>query len=115
MRSFLLCLLGVMLLWCSGCSSKLGDFTVLSSKNVNLADFSTYSGTGGDRIVGEDVKTCILLFWNKPEIQPKEAVDDALNQANAYMLTDATLKSEGFWALLLAQDKYVAEGHPVRR
>lgn len=115
MRNLLMCLLGITLLCSSGCSKKLGEFTVLSSKNVNLGDFSTISGTGGERIRGEDTMTCIVLFWNKDAIYPKEAVDDALNKSNAYMLTNATLKHEGFWALLVAQNKFVAEGHPVKR
>jgi hypothetical protein len=116
MRNSLLCLLGLMLLCGSGCSSRLGDFTVLLSKNVNLADFSTVSGTGGERVRGEDVMTIVLFVNNKP-MGPnmKEAVDSALEGGNAYMLSDAVLKYEYFYAVVFAQGKYVVEGHPAKR
>ena len=115
MRNLLMCLLGIALLCSGGCSSKLGNFTVLSSKNVNLGDFSTVSGTGGEKVRGEDTMTYVLFIPNKPMIFLKEAVDDSLDKSNAYMLTDATLKYEWFFAVLVAQGKFVAEGHPVKR
>ena len=116
MRNLSVCLLGVTRLCLSGCSARLGDFTVLSSRNVNLGDFSTVSGAGGERVRGEDVETYILFWTNKP-LGPnmKEAIDNSLDKGNAYMLTDAVLKSEAFTVLVFGNAKYVVEGHPVKR
>ena len=56
MKKLMLCLLGILLL---GCSTRLGDFTVLSTRNVEI---------GGDYILvernveGEDVVPIIIFF-----------------------------------------------------
>jgi len=109
----LLLLAGVLL--AGGCSQRLGDFTVLSTKNVDLSNFSTQTAKGLDRVRGEDVGHIIICFPNKiPTF--KEAVDIALEENNAYMLSDAVLKYELFYIpYIYGQEKFIAEGVPVKK
>ena len=85
MKKLMLCLLGILLL---GCSTRLGDFTVLSTRNVEI---------GGDYILvernveGEDVVPIIIFF---PLCIPnlENAIDDALKSVGGDLITDAVLK-----------------------
>ncbi len=105
----------MILLLTTGCSDRLGDFTVLSTKNVDLSNFSTQTEKGVDRVRGEDVAHIIICFPNKVPTF-KEAVDISLENNNAYMLSDAVLKYEWFWIpYIYGQEKFVAEGIPVKK
>lgn len=112
MARFLL-LIGV--LFASGCSERLGDFTVLSTKNVDLSNFNTQTDKGLDRVRGEDTAHIVCVWPNKvPSF--KEAVDIALEENDSYMLSDAVLKYEWFYIpLIYGQEKFVAEGIPVKK
>lgn len=112
--TWVLCLI-CCILCISGCSQRLGDFTVLSTKNVDLSNFSTQTETGTDRVKGEDVSHIIIIFPNKiPNL--KEAIDVAIEENNSYMLSEAVIKYEYFIVpYIYGQTKYVVEGHPVRR
>jgi len=109
----LLLLAGVLL--AGGCSQRLGDFTVLSTKNVDLSNFSTQTAKGLDRVRGEDVGHIIICFPNKiPTF--KEAIDIALEENNAYMLSDAVVRYDYFIVpYIYGQMKFVAEGVPVKK
>jgi hypothetical protein len=114
MKCCVILLLGCLLVL-TGCSTRLGDFTVLTTKNVDLSSFSTQDSKGLDRVRGEDVMHVIILFPNK-NISPKEAVDAALDSNNAYMLSDAVLRYDYFIVpYIYGQAKYIAEGVPVKR
>lgn len=113
-RLLLGCLLcGVILL--SGCSQKLGDFTLLTTQNVDLSNFSTYETTNSQKVRGEDCSHIIVVFPNKiPNF--KDAVDTALEENNAYMLSEASLRYEWFYIpYIYGQEKFIAEGRPVLR
>ena len=109
----LLLLAGVLI--AGGCSQRLGSFTVLSTKNVDLSNFSTQTAKGLDRVRGEDCAHIICIFPTKvPSFE--EAIDVALEENNAYMLSDAVVKFDSFYVpYIYGQSKYVAEGIPVRR
>jgi len=105
----------LVLLFITGCSQRLGDFTVLSTKNVDLSNFSTQTEKGVDRVRGEDVGHIIICFSNKVPTF-KEAVDISLENNNAYMLSDAVLKYEWFYIpYIYGQEKFIAEGIPVKK
>jgi hypothetical protein len=108
-----LLLIGV--LFASGCSQRLGDFTVLSTKNVDLSNFSTLQEKNTDRVRGEDVAHIVFIYSNKVPTF-KEAIDIALDENSSYMLSDAVLKYEWFYIpLIYGQEKFVAEGIPVKK
>ena len=110
----LLCLM-FSIIFIAGCSTRLGDFTVISSKNIDLSNFSTQAESGSERVRGVDKSQIIICFPTKiPNI--KDAIDIALEENNAYMLTDAVIKYEWFYIpYIYGEEKYIAEGHPVLR
>ena len=99
----------------TGCTRNLGDFTLLTSKNVNLQNFSSEEGESETPVYGEDCAHIICVF---PTGQPtlKEAVDRALESKNAYMLTNVRLKYTFFYIpYIYGQVKYEVKGNPVIR
>ena len=97
-----------------GCRSRMGDYTVLTTKNIDLTSFSSHSDSTGTPVEGVDEKHIIFVFpTGIPNI--KEAVDDALEKGNAYMLTDAVLYYEYFYIpYIYGNSKYVVKGIPIR-
>jgi len=97
-----------------GCKTRMGDYTVLTTKNIDLTSFSSHSDATGTPVEGEDEKHIIFVFpTGVPNI--KEAVDRALEKGNAYMLTDAVLYHEFFWIpYIYGNMKYVVKGVPIR-
>ena len=98
---------------CTGCSQRILDFTIISSKNVDLSRADTWEQASW-RVEGVDTAHWIIFF---PTGIPnaKEAMDRAIeSQPGAVALVDGvvTLKS---WMipLLYGQQKYVVEGSPL--
>ena len=88
-----------------GCSQRVADFTLASTKNVDLnnGDF-----VKGKRVVGEDTKAIIIVPLGVPSV--KEAADLAIEQDKcAVGLTDITADSE-FFSFLFGFIKYKVEG-----
>ena len=103
-------------LFLTGCTQNLGDFTLLSSKNVNLASFSNAKAEqAGEKTKGVDCKHIICIFpTGVPNL--KQAVDRALEAKSAYMLTNARVTEQFFYIpLIYGQEKFVVEGTAVRR
>jgi hypothetical protein len=91
-------LLGIML---AGCSQRIIDFTVISSKNINLP-----VAHGSTRVTGEDCK-----IFGQPML--KGAVDKAIESAGTDYdgLVDGVLYFKtGFLGLMHC---YVVEGTPI--
>jgi hypothetical protein len=90
MLLLMLCVSSIML---SACTTRLGDFTVLSTKNVDVAGLKP-----GDRQTGED---CInMLFGMVPmgEVNWKNAMDQALERGKGDVMVDVVLTAKG-WAI----------------
>lgn len=90
----------------AGCTQRLGDFTVLSSKNVNL------TANRGDRVKGDSCVPIIFFPIGVPDI--KSAVDRAIESAGPGFdaLEDAVLKARTIW-FLVGQSCYIVEGTAV--
>lgn len=76
-----------------GCTTRLGDFTVLSTKNVDVSGLRS-----GDRYAGED---CInMLFGMIPmgDVNWKNAMDQALERGKGDVMVDLVLTQKG-WAI----------------
>ncbi len=89
----------------SGCTQRLADLTLASTKNIELnnSDFVI-----GRRVSGEDTKAIILFPIGMPSIE--EAADNAIeNDRCAVGLSDVTASME-FFALLVGYQKYQVEG-----
>jgi hypothetical protein len=92
----------------TGCSQRIADFTLASTKNVDLnnGDF-----VKGKRVTGEDTKVIILFPIGIPSV--KEAADVAIEKDKcAVALTDVTADSE-FFSFLVGYVKYKVEGNLV--
>lgn len=105
----LLCLL----LLCSGCTTRLADLTVCSTKNMDIKK-SLHRVDTLQRNKGTDKRHIIILFpTGVPNM--KEAADKAIEQTpGAVGLSDATLKYT-WWYIpyIYGQFKYTVEGNPI--
>jgi len=90
----LLCLLAATVVASTGCVQRITDFTVISSKNVDLsrgADFVR----GESRVIGEDTKLVIIFPIGLPNA--KEAMDNAIQSVPGCVgLVDGVLEYEVF-------------------
>ncbi|WP_201276304.1 hypothetical protein [Methylotetracoccus oryzae] len=96
----------------SGCAQRLGDFTMISSKNVDLtrgADFKR----APTRVKGEDMKA-VILFIPVGIANMKEALDVAIEKTpGAVALVDAVVMQKSFWFVIGGVGGYEVEGTPL--
>ncbi len=93
----------------AGCTTRLVDFTIISTKNVKLPK------TGlGSRAEGKD---CVFLILGIPTGVPniKEAIDRTIESAGREYdaLVDGVLSHSAWFALLVGQVCYKIEGTPI--
>jgi hypothetical protein len=82
-------LFAVCLLMLTGCGARVGDFTVISTKNFDLG--ANYVKTASN-VEGSDVKHIIVIFpTGSPSI--KAAVDDILNKNKGEVVLDAVIET----------------------
>jgi len=105
----LLCLIAALAI--SGCSNRLVDFTIISTKNVALR----FEDTGmGPRVEGKDEVWWILSIpLGVPNLE--EAIDDAIETAGPQYdaLIDGVLYSYAYWFVLTGVNGYRVEGTPI--
>ena len=92
----------------SGCVTRIMDFTVISSKNVDIP------GTRGEKVEGEDMKSIVIVF---PTGQPniKEAVDRALEKGNGDVLLDGVIYAKSWYIpYVYGQTGFVVDGTAMR-
>jgi hypothetical protein len=89
------------------------DYTLLSSKNVELSKFPTYE-RGEARVEGKDTKPLIIII---PTGRPdgKEAIDRAIESVpGAVALLDGVLTYKYFYIpYIYGEYTYVVEGTPL--
>lgn len=96
----------------SGCSTRMIDFTVISSKNTQL---QIPQEAIGERVVGEDKVLWILSIpLGTPEI--KEAVDQAIQSAGPGYdaLVDGVLYQTFEYYVVAMKTGYKIEGTPIK-
>lgn len=94
-----------------GCATRIGDFTVGSSKNISLLSQK------GEKVEGEDCSTSILFFI--PIAGPmipnfKTAVDRALERAKGDVVADAVMWESKILTGFFNQHCYKVEGKVAR-
>ena len=106
-------LLAMTLMVLSGCTRRMIDFTVISSKNVDLGD--NRAAIGQVRVEGTDACWFVLFI---PMCQPniKEAVDQAIESAGPGYdaLIDGVLSQTTWHVLLTGKVAFIVEGTPVK-
>jgi hypothetical protein len=95
----------------SSCVTRLGAFTVISTKNIDwsrTSEFTRYN----QRVSGEDVYHIIIFIPTKFNVNIEEAVDKALEKVpGGIALVDAVLKSKFFWIpYIYGNSGYMIEG-----
>jgi len=108
-----LLLVGVMAVSIVGCATRLVDFTIISTKNIDLsrgADFKR----GTTRIQGED-KVSIIIFIPTGTPNIKQAIDKAIQSVpGAVALLDGVVTSKGWYIpYIYGESSFVVEGTPL--
>jgi hypothetical protein len=97
----------------SGCTTRLTDFTVISTKNVDFTQLSR-ARRGATRVRGDDVAHIIIIFPTKiPNL--KEAIDRTIESSpGAVGLVDGVVYQRVFYIpYIYGQTAYVVEGTPL--
>lgn len=96
----------------NGCTQRIIDFTIISSKQMNMK--IDESGKG-ERVVGKDgVYWITFIPLGIPNL--KEAVDRAIESAGPGYdaLIDGVIYAENWWAVVTGYNGYKVEGTPVK-
>ena len=96
----------------AGCTTRIGDFTIYSTKNIDVKK-SLHTVDTSRRVTGRDAK---YLFVFIPLGQPnlKEAADNAEQKVPECVgLSDVAVRVGGWWAILTGQTWIEIEGNPI--
>lgn len=95
----------------SSCTTRLIDYTLISTKNVDISQLGN-AKIDKKRTVGEDKVHIILTIPTRSRILIQEAIDKAIESVpGGVALTDGVVSFGGFWMLLYGQYSYVVEGN----
>jgi hypothetical protein len=97
----------------TGCTTRLTDFTIISTKNVDLSVIGR-ARRGAARVEGKDVAH-IIIFIPTGVPNMKEAIDRAIESVpGAVALVDGVLYQRFFWIpYIYGQSAFVVEGTPL--
>ncbi len=99
-------------LFISGCSYRVLDFTIISTKNVDLSKADTFT-RAKTRVEGQDV-VHMILFIPTGRLNMEEAIDRAIEKTpGAVALVDGVVYSKGWWAILYGKSLIIIEGTPL--
>ena len=97
----------------TGCTTRLTDFTIISSKNIEWSRANEYQ-RDVKRVKGKDV-THIIIFIPTGIPNAKEALDRAIESyPGAVALLDGVI-THNFWYIpyIYGQQSYIVEGTPL--
>lgn len=110
LKSFLIL---VLLLPLTGCTARLVDYTIISTKNVDLARAATFQ-RGKSRVEGKDSASIIIFIpTGVPDV--KEAIDRAIESVpGAVALVDGVVTYHFFYIpYIYGKETYMVEGTPL--
>jgi hypothetical protein len=95
-----------------GCTTRFVDYTLLSTKNVDLSKAETFK-RGPNRITGEDSQTIIIFIPTSAAPNLKTAIDKAIESVpGAVALVDGVVSVRGWW-FIVGENAIIAEGTPL--
>jgi len=97
----------------SGCTSRLVDFTIISTRNIDFSKAATFQ-RGKSRVDGVDMAHWIIIIPTK-SVNIKEAIDQAIQTTpGCVALLDGVLYYK-FWLIpyIYGQQAYIIEGTPL--
>ncbi len=108
---FIFLLLGISIIIPS-CTHRIVDFTIISTKNVDLSKASTFERAGQRNQGNDRVYWLITIPLGTPNM--KEAIDRAIEQTpGAVALVDGVVYSKGVWFVISGFSEYIVEGTPL--
>lgn len=104
--------LAVSALLLSGCEQRIGDFTIISTKNVDLANLDIRPAQHEPEVEGLDSKL-IIIVWGTPASM-EEAIDRAIENGKGSALADASLYfTHWYIPYIVGQRKFRVEGKVI--
>lgn len=102
----------LMIAMLSSCSQRIMDFTLISTKNVDLSKISSYTKSE-KRVTGED--RCFYIYTIPTRIVSiKTAIDKTIEATPGCVALVDGVVSTKFWSIILiGKGGYVVEGTPV--
>jgi len=101
-----------MTLTVGGCTTRSTDFTIISTRNVDLSRVGTFK-KGPVRVSGEDQIPIFLFFKSSRDHNLKIAIDNALdNTPGSVALIDGVIKKREWW-FIFGEDTLIIEGTPL--
>lgn len=99
-------LLPLLLLIFSGCATQVGDFSIISTKTIDMD--GEYELVGRD-VKGTDMRPIILYFPSgTPTIEG--AINNALVSVDGDIMTDATVTFNLWWLVYYGEQRYIVVG-----
>lgn len=83
----------------SGCTQRMGDLTIISTKNIDISK-SAIDLNSGVNVYGEDCKYNPPLMHQLIQPNLETAIDDALSKANANVMVDEVTEWKVIWVVL---------------
>ena len=110
-RMLLACGLGAVALALGGCASRVGAFTVLSTRNIDWSRTQEYVRSS-EKTKGKDINHIIIFIPTKANVNIEDAVDNAIAKVpGGIALVDAVVRYRSFSIpLIYAQGGYIVEG-----
>jgi hypothetical protein len=105
-RSLIACAVAGGALFTTGCSTRVADFTVVSTKNVELSRIDVKKAAVVHNVTGQSRKFIIVLFpTGVPTIQ--DAVDDALKRGGGDVMTSTKVEQGGWYIPFIFGVNYI--------
>ena len=102
----------LLLLLLDSCSYRLVDFTIISTKNLDLSKGASFK-RGASRRTGED-KVMIILSIPTGRPNMKEAIDKAIqSERGCVALLDGVVYVKGWSAIVYGETTMIVEGTPL--
>ena len=104
--------IALLLVLLSSCSQRIMDFTLISTKNVDLSKMSSFT-KGDKRVTGED--RCFYIYTIPTRIVSIKAAIDKTIEATpgCVALVDGVVSSKFWTIVLIGKGGYVVEGTPL--
>ncbi len=107
-----LVLLSATMIFLTGCSCRVADMSIITTKNINLNEVNLDKLPQRKNVVGKDSNLWVTFIpFGYPQLE--DAVDDALNKGNGDVMIDAVIHSTSWW-FLLGQDTISVKGTVVK-
>ena len=89
----------IAILFMSGCTTNLTDFSMISNKNISLNKLDIDNLPQNKHVVGEDKKFMFLFIpFGRPTI--KGALNNALEKGDGDLMVDASVYATGWWFII---------------